>query len=92
MLPWSMNMQQRPNKGEFHCKPRTLGPQVLLIWFYNLKFNGNVNNNNLNQKKKNIQNLPFSKRRAEIEEQPGPPDIQRRRGSSFGFFSDLMKQ
>ena len=90
MLPLSMNMQQRPNKGEFHCKPRTLESQVLLIWFYNLKFNENVNNK-LNQKKKK-QNLPFSKRRAEIEEQPGPPDIQRRRGSSFGFFSDLMKQ
>jgi len=34
---------------------------------------------------------PFSKRRPEMEEQPGPPLSQRRRGSSFGFLSDLMK-
>jgi len=35
--------------------------------------------------------LPFWKRRPVIEEHPGPPLNQRRRGSSFGFLSDFIK-
>jgi hypothetical protein len=45
----------------------------------------------LRARAKKRRRLPFSKRRPVIEEHPGPPLNQRRRGSSFGFLSDFIK-
>ena len=88
VLPQSMSMQQRLKKVEFHCTLQASQSKALLI-IYIIKTS---NQRRIRMSLSRSQVSPFSKRRPEMEEQPGPPFSQIKRGSSSGFLSDLMKQ